>query len=153
MLSCCHVMSCCRVMSCCHVMSCCNVKSCCQNQRILRVSPGNQNQLVLLVLQKKSNTRKPQNVGKSEFLPLRLKNQRGCFWSTLRAKTWHVAQLGHIKWEKVSFQAVFHLLVIVKHPKSVLPLICVQNFNIVLTKSPFIQHRFNTLINKFSHFS
>ena len=40
-------------MSCCHVMSCCNVKSCCQNQSVLRVSPGTQNQLVLLVHQKK----------------------------------------------------------------------------------------------------
>ena len=92
--------------------------SCCQNQRVLRTSTGTgtQNKLVLLVLQKKSNPRKPQNVDKYGFLPLRLKNQRGCFWSTLRAKTWHVAQLGHIKWDKVSFQAVFHLSVIVKHP-------------------------------------
>ena len=112
----CHVVMLCHVVVLCHVMSCCNLKSCCQNQRVLRVSPGTQNQLVLLVLQKKGNPRKPQNVGKYEFLPLRLKNQRGCFWSTLRAKTWHVAQLGHIKWDKVSFQAVFHLSVIVKHP-------------------------------------
>ena len=92
--------------------------SCCQNQRVLRTSTGTgtQNKLVLLVLQKKSNPRKPQNVDKYGFLPLRLKNQRRCFWSTLRAKTWHVAQLGHNKWEKVAFQAVFHLSVIVEHP-------------------------------------